>query len=69
MLKKFVLGQIRHAMTAGGGSFSTWLIANGASLEQADVIIGGIITALGFAWSAWDKYWEMKKAKKEKLES
>lgn len=56
MIKRIILGQLRHIMGAGGAGFTTWLIENGASASDAEVIVSGIISAVGFAWSFWDKY-------------
>lgn len=63
MFKKFVLGQVRHALSGGGGSLTTWLIANGATVNDAEVIISGAVTLLAFAWSFWDKWKEEKKVR------
>lgn len=58
MFKKIILGQIRHLLGAGGSGLTTWLLAHGASATDVDVMISGLLAAIGFAWSAYAKYRE-----------
>lgn len=43
---------IRHALTALGGGLVTRYDVPGSEVE---VIVGGVVTAAGVAWSVWDK--------------
>ncbi len=58
MFKKIILGQIRHLLGAGGSGLTTWLIAHGASATDVDVMISGLLAAIGFIWSGYAKYRE-----------
>ena len=47
-----VMGLIRHALTTVGGMF----VANGMITNtDQDAIIGGLMAAIGVAWSLYDK--------------
>ncbi|PCJ99976.1 MAG: hypothetical protein COA45_03955 [Zetaproteobacteria bacterium] len=61
MFKKIILGQIRHLLGAGGTGFTTWLLAHGASATDVDVMVSGLLAAIGFMWSAYTKYREDNK--------
>jgi hypothetical protein len=53
MLRETILGWIRHALTAAGGS----LIGTGIlSQADADTAIGAALTVAGIIWSGIDKY-------------
>lgn len=43
---------LRHALTALGGGLVTRYEVPGSEVE---VIVGGVVTAAGVAWSVWDK--------------
>ena len=55
---------VRHFLTTALGGFAAWLIKNGATAEDAELIVTGIATAGVFAWSFWQK---AKKNKEVKL--
>lgn len=58
MLKRIVFGQLRHLLTALGGSG----LATGLFTEsELSAAIGAAITLIGFAWSIYDKRTEVKK--------
>lgn len=53
LLANIVTGFIRHSLTTLGGG----LVASGyISSDQDSQAIGAILTVLGIAWSAWQKY-------------
>jgi hypothetical protein len=51
-MQAIVLGFIRHALTAAGGALVAKGYIDSTGLES---VIGGLITAVGAAWSAYDK--------------
>lgn len=68
MFKRVVLSQLRHLLTSGGIGFDAWLIAHGASVSDAEVIISGIVAAIGFLWSFYH-HWREEKKLAQKLET
>jgi nitrogen fixation-related uncharacterized protein len=69
MLKRIVLGQLRHMLGAGGVGLTVWLVNHGATTEDAELIVSAIIALVGFIWSVADKYFEEKKKQKEIIET
>ncbi len=61
MLKKVILGQVRHLLSMGGSGFFGYLISIGVSPDDALAIGSGVVALLSAAWSAYDKYKEEKK--------
>lgn len=52
MTKEMVMAVARHLLTAAGGA----LVARGAlDAGSADLIVGGLVAAIGVAWSYLDK--------------
>lgn len=49
---KIAMGYVRHALTGFGGALVTKGVMNG---QQELAIIGGIMAALGVAWSHFSK--------------
>ena len=53
MKKEITLGFIRHVMTAVGGMVAaTGYIGAG----DVELVVGAVVTLVGVAWSAYDKY-------------
>ena len=53
MMFEFVLGLIRHGLTAAGG----WLVSAGvATGEEATTLSGAVITLIGLGWSFYRKW-------------
>jgi len=51
-MKQEILGIVRHILTTFGGI----VVANGhATQDEVSAIIGGVIAAVGIAWSLLDK--------------
>ena len=51
-MKPELMGLIRHILTFGGG----YAVANGiATAANVEIIVAGVITILGVAWSAMQK--------------
>lgn len=67
MFKSIISGFVRHLMTAGGGSITAVLLENGATTEDAEVIVAGLITLLGFIWSMISKYLDKKSVEKQMI--
>lgn len=55
MIKKIVLGQLRHLLGSGGAGLTGWLLANGAAASDVEVIVSAVIALVSAAWSIWDK--------------
>lgn len=52
MTKEMVMAVARHLLTAAGGA----LVARGVvDAGSADLIVGGLVAAIGVAWSYFDK--------------
>jgi len=66
MIKRIVLGQLRHLLGSGSTGLAAWLVANGSDPQEVEVMISGFIALVSFLWSAWDKFQEDKKQKLEK---
>lgn len=53
MNKDIVLGLIRHALTSIGGAI---IVSKGFSdSATVDIIVGGLVAAIGVIWSVMDK--------------
>lgn len=52
-LKQSFLGFIRHALTTAGGAVAATGIATD---EELSLIVGGLVTVIGIAWSFIEKY-------------
>lgn len=59
MNKDMVLALARHVLTGVGASLVTKGVVDAGS---ADLIVGGLVAAIGVAWSYWDKR-QLAKAK------
>lgn len=57
---QFVLGQLRHALTAVGASLVTeGLLTN----DELQAVVAAVVTLAALAWSAWDKWQRERKGK------
>lgn len=53
MIKAFILSQLRHYAAMAGASLATYLIANGASPEDANVVGGAVLSLSMCLWSLY----------------
>ena len=53
MSKEQILGLIRHILTSGGGAILMLGYFDEALVTE---VTGGLMTAIGFAWSVIDKH-------------
>lgn len=58
MIKNAVLGILRHILTTAGGFLGGEGVLTGDDVNAA---VGAIMTIIGIAWSAFDKYKTEKK--------
>jgi hypothetical protein len=53
MTKEIIQSLARHILTAAGAL----LVSKGAVAQsEAEAIVGGVVAAIGLAWSVWDKF-------------
>jgi len=67
MLKKIILGQVRHLLSASGGGFYIWLMNHGVEPTDIEAIATGVIAVIAAIWSGYDKYQQEKLKQKEKV--
>lgn len=68
MLKKIVLGQLRHLMGSSGAGLATWLLSHGASPADTEVILSAVVAVASALWSIYDKYQQAKAIKQAEKE-
>ncbi len=61
MIKKIVLGQIRHTLSMGGSGFFGYLVASGVDPSDVNALAAGIVALVSALWSAYEKYKQEKK--------
>jgi len=53
MTIELILAALRHTLTAAG----VYVVAGGYATEEIwTVVIGAVLTLVGYGWSAWRKY-------------
>jgi hypothetical protein len=64
MFKDITGSFVRHVLTSFLGGLAAWLIENGASPADAEVIVTGLAAAFVFCWSFLQKARKNKEVKK-----